>query len=213
MKRPFRSSVLCRGAARGVLLAGLAAAPAQAELRGLVVGIDTYQGVPPLRGAVADANDIAAVLRGRGARDVMILTNATATPKAIEGALDTLAKRARPDDTVMLSFAGIGGTLGGTAGGSAFLLAGYRPGAPSADVLPWASVLAAAARIEKAGAQVIVVNDYASGRDQVRATDDRAAGGSWGRVGGLHAVEGGGAAGVPVAAGVVGIELVEDAHA
>ena len=127
MKRPFRSSVLCRGAARGVLLAGLAAAPAQAELRGLVVGIDTYQGVPPLRGAVADANDIAAVLRGRGARDVMILTNATATPKAIEGALDTLAKRARPDDTVMLSFAGIGGTLGGTAGGSAFLLAGYRP--------------------------------------------------------------------------------------
>lgn len=175
---PCRRPGLRHGLAWAALVAVLSSAPAHAELRGLLVGIDGYQNLAPLSGAVADAGDIATVLKGRGARDVVVLTDAAAGSKAIEAAVDALVRRTRRDDTVMLAFSGIGGTLAGPAGGSAMLLAGYRPGAPSSDLVAWSSILAAAARLEKAGAQVVVVNDFASGSEQARDTDIRAAGGA-----------------------------------
>ena len=43
-------------------------APGSGEVRALVVGIDHYQNVNPLRGAVADAHDIEAALAGMGSK-------------------------------------------------------------------------------------------------------------------------------------------------
>ncbi len=46
------------------------------EVRSLIIGIDAYQHVRPLKGAVADAQDIESALRRMGAQDIVTLVNA-----------------------------------------------------------------------------------------------------------------------------------------
>lgn len=89
-------------------LAGAAVSPAQAETRAVVVGINDYINVPKLKGAVADAEDIAAVLKKSGAKDVVLLRDAEATRKSVLEAIEQLIARSRKDDLAIIALAGHG---------------------------------------------------------------------------------------------------------
>ena len=79
------------------------------QLRALVVGIDDYDVLNDLKGAVNDANLLTAALTAAGAREVVTLTNGQATRVAIFDRLDTLAAASSPGDTLLLTYAGHGG--------------------------------------------------------------------------------------------------------
>lgn len=81
--------------------------PAAAETRAVVIGIDDYQ-MKPLKGAVADAEDIAGALRRRGVHDLTLLRNGEAGRDSVLGAIDALISRTIKDDLVIISFAGHG---------------------------------------------------------------------------------------------------------
>lgn len=92
------------------LLCGLAAAPARAEptIHAVVVGIDSYLlPTKPLRGAVADAGDIAGALRGVGAKP-LVMIDGQATRDAILAGLNGMLDRASPGDLVVFTYAGHG---------------------------------------------------------------------------------------------------------
>ncbi|QCG93089.1 DUF4384 domain-containing protein (plasmid) [Azospirillum sp. TSA2s] len=89
--------------------AGLLSGAARADMFGLVIGIDDYQHINKLHGAVNDARDIADALTAGGAKDVVLLTNAAAERGAIIAAWDRLLANSRPDDVLVLSYAGHGG--------------------------------------------------------------------------------------------------------
>lgn len=99
-----------------VLLFGLflaLPAPIQAadKVRAVVVGINDY--VHPgwdLDGAVADARDIAGVLRRRGA-DVTVLLDAEATRAKVTRALEDAIARSESGDVVVFAFAGHGAQM------------------------------------------------------------------------------------------------------
>ncbi len=111
---------------------GLATTPALAERTfGLVIGIDEYDHVPDLQGAVNDARDIADALAGIGA-DVTVLLNEQATRSAIYEAWGDIAARVEPGDRFVISYAGHGSyepeyVIGSEADGrdENFLLAGF----------------------------------------------------------------------------------------
>lgn len=93
------------------LLAGLTlltSALAQAEVRALVIGIDEYQHGSSLKGAVADAQDIAAALKALGVKDLRVRLNAEATRDNLVQDWRDLVARAQPGDTLVLTYAGHG---------------------------------------------------------------------------------------------------------
>ncbi len=120
------------------LLAVFPAAGASAPPRpvfALVIGIDAYVGVRPLKGAVNDARDIADALRKSGARRVVMLLNAEATRQRI---LDTIrelgAQASTASGTLVITYAGHGAQepekiRGDEADGldEVLVLAGFRP--------------------------------------------------------------------------------------
>ena len=83
-----------------------AAAPA---VRALVIGINAYQSLPVLGGAVGDARDVARALAGIGVRDLVVLEDAAATRARIVAEWRSLMERAVPGDTLVLTYAGHGG--------------------------------------------------------------------------------------------------------
>ncbi len=83
-----------------------AAAP---RLHALVVGIDRYEELPDLAGAVSDARDIAGALARAGVRDLTVLENGAATRTRVSAEWRALMARAAPGDTVVLTYAGHGG--------------------------------------------------------------------------------------------------------
>lgn len=120
-----------------LVAAGIQAASA-AEWRGLVIGIDAYQHVSPLNGAVNDASDISATLRAAGVQDLTTLYDADASRTAILSAWQALVSRSAPDDVLVLSYAGHGAqekewTAGSETDGldEVFLLAGFDVSAPA----------------------------------------------------------------------------------
>ena len=78
-------------------------------MRALVVGIDRYEELPDLSGAVNDARDIARALTGTGVSDLTLLENGAATRARVTAEWRALAMRAAPGDTLVLTFAGHGG--------------------------------------------------------------------------------------------------------
>ncbi|WP_454620426.1 caspase family protein [Bradyrhizobium cenepequi] len=104
----WRGSFTPAVAAIALGLASIAASPAEAETRAVVVGINDYINVPKLKGAVADAEDIAAALKKSGAKDVVLLRDAEATRKSVLEAIEQLIARARKDDLVIITLAGHG---------------------------------------------------------------------------------------------------------
>lgn len=89
--------------------AGLLAAPARADLYGLVIGIDDYTHITKLKGAANDARDIAAALKTAGARDVRLLLDKAADRDSIFKTWKELVAKAPPDSTLVFTYAGHGG--------------------------------------------------------------------------------------------------------
>ncbi len=122
----------------GLSIAPFAVTPAQAEIYGLVVGIDKYKHLSVLAGAVNDARDIEDALAKVGAKKVITLIDEEATRDRIMSAWDEITQNAVPGDTVVFTYAGHGGqepekVKGTEADGldEAFQLAGFqniRPG-------------------------------------------------------------------------------------
>jgi len=83
--------------------------PASAhELRALVVGFNRYQHMQKLLGAEADAADIADVMRKRGVRDLVVLTDPTTRVADFQAAWSDMVAKASPGDTILFTFAGHG---------------------------------------------------------------------------------------------------------
>ncbi len=120
-----------------LLLALIALRGVSAATYGLVVGIDDYDHLEKLRGAVNDARDIAAALEQAGAQEVVLLLDHGADRQAILGAWGRLLSRAKRGDTIVFTYAGHGGQEpehwpGSESDGldETFLLAGFREAAP-----------------------------------------------------------------------------------
>jgi hypothetical protein len=84
---------------------------ADGTVRALVVGIDKYAAKRWLKGAVADARDLAGSLRRLGVTDITVLIDEQATRAAIVSAMDRFVRDAKPNDLVFISFAGHGTRL------------------------------------------------------------------------------------------------------
>ena len=82
---------------------------AWAETRALVVGVDEYYYIQPLKGAVNDARDIHAALEKLDVRDRTLLLNGKATKAAIRKAWFAMVERANPGDLLIFTYAGHGG--------------------------------------------------------------------------------------------------------
>ncbi len=76
----------------------------------LVIGINDYEDekISDLKTAVKDAEELAAILESRYGFQVELLVNEKATKKNIYQALRNLVKRATPNDSVLLYYAGHG---------------------------------------------------------------------------------------------------------
>ncbi len=153
------------------------------SVHALVIGIDAYQHVRPLKGATADARDIEGALRQMGVADVVTLIDAQANRDNLLGAIDQMLQRIRPGDLVVLSVAGHGAQEPEKVKGSqpdgmddVFLLAGF-------DVTPSGSRQRVIGRefnffikeFEARGAHVLFVADTCHGGGLTREVDPRAA--------------------------------------
>lgn len=81
--------------------------------RALCVGINKFENLPMaswLNGCVNDANDMAALLQGRGfnAGDTTVLTDEAATKPAVMDALTSMVSGAAPGDHLLFSFSSHG---------------------------------------------------------------------------------------------------------
>jgi uncharacterized caspase-like protein len=80
-----------------------------AAIHALVVGINEYQHLPRLEGAVPDAQDIASALERIGASPLTVLLNEAASHDRIEAAWRRMVSEAQPNDTLIFTYAGHGG--------------------------------------------------------------------------------------------------------
>ncbi|MEW6643207.1 MAG: caspase family protein [Pseudomonadota bacterium] len=185
---------LCLAAVLGVS-AGLAAPLARAAdglainspdggvVRSLVIGIDDYQHVRKLKGAVADANDIATSLKGMGVRDVVELTDAQADRTSILREISAMVERTRINDLVFLSIAGHGTQEPERIKGSepdgmenVFLLPGFETTpAGSLQRVLGSEFNHFIRQFELRGAKVIFIADTCHGGGMARDIDPRAA--------------------------------------
>ncbi len=124
-------------AAAMLCLFALAATASAGEWRALVIGIDAYRHVSPLKGAVNDAKDIAETLTAAGVQDLTTLFDDEASRVAILTAWQELVARSGPYDVLVLSYAGHGAQEAEWLAGSeedgldeVFLLAGFDVAAP-----------------------------------------------------------------------------------
>jgi len=136
---PRRGATFGRAARAAALALALPAGPAPAEVLALVIGVDRYAHVDDLRGAVNDALDIAEALAALPEAEVVMLLNEDATRERILGTWAGFADRARPGDTIVVSFAGHGSNEPARADRTekdgrdeTFLLSGFDPARPAA---------------------------------------------------------------------------------
>ena len=83
-------------------------APEEGQIRALLIGIDAYRHVRPLKGAVSDARDIEGALRRSGINDLTVLVDQQASRDAVIGAIEGLVQRTARGDLVMIAIAGHG---------------------------------------------------------------------------------------------------------
>jgi len=152
------------------------------EVRGLVIGIDAYRHVRPLKGAVADAQDIDSSLRRMGARDVTTLLDAQADRASVLMAIDRLVARTRQSDLVVLSIAGHGTQEPEKVKGSepdgfenVFILPGFEPTASgSQQRILGREFNHFIKQFELRGARVLFIADTCHGGGMARDIDPRA---------------------------------------
>ncbi len=157
--------------------------PQGGEVRAVVIGIDAYQFVPQLRGAVADARDIEQTLRSQGVRDVTALYDAAADRATVMRTLDQLLQRSRSGDLVVLSIAGHGVQEPEQVKGSqpdgfdnVFVLAGFNPktGAGTQQRIIGTEFNHVIKQFEAKGTYVLFVADACYGGGLAREIDPRA---------------------------------------
>ena len=162
--------------------------PDDGKVRALVIGIDAYRYVRPLKGAVPDARDIENSLRGMGIGDLTTLIDDQADRASVMRQLDGLVQRSGRGDLVILSIAGHGAqepehVKGSQPDGmdSVFLLPGFQ-------VTPSGQVTAAGSQqriigtefhhfiklLEAKGAHVLFIADTCHGGGMAREIDPRA---------------------------------------
>jgi hypothetical protein len=157
--------------------------PQGGVVRALVIGIDAYQFVPQLRGAVADARDIESTLRRQGVTDITALYDAAADRATVMRTLDELVKRSQPGDLVVLSIAGHGVQEPEHIKGSqpdgldnVFVLAGFNPktGAGTQQRIIGTEFNHVIKQFEAKSAHVLFVADACYGGGLAREIDPRA---------------------------------------
>lgn len=121
------------------LLVVLWASPVWAKTFALVIGIDRYTHITPLRGAVNDAVDISSAIAALEPEALTILTNERATRDNIMSTWRDYLDRAAPGDTIIVTFAGHGASEPAAfpeteedGRDETFLLAGFAPAGPAA---------------------------------------------------------------------------------
>jgi hypothetical protein len=157
--------------------------PQDGEVRALVIGIDAYQFVVPLRGAAADAHDIEQTLRNQGVKDVTALYDDKADRTTVMRTLDQLVQRSRAGDLVVLSIAGHGvqepeHTKGSQPDGldNVFVLAGFNPktGPGTQQRIIGTEFNHVIKQFEAKGTHVMFVADTCYGGGLAREMDPRA---------------------------------------
>jgi hypothetical protein len=156
--------------------------PDGGAVRSLIIGIDVYQHVRQLKGAVADALDIEKSLRTMGIGDVTTLINAGASRENIMQAIKDLVQRTGPNDLIVLSIAGHGAQEPETVKGSepdgienVFLLPGFELTARGSKQRILGSEFNHFIRqFESRGAKVLFVADTCHGGGLAREIDPRA---------------------------------------
>ena len=156
--------------------------PEEGQLRALLVGIDAYRHVRPLKGAVSDARDIEGALRRSGVNDLTVLLDERASRDAVIGAIEGLIRRTTRGDLVMISIAGHGAQEPERVKGS------QPDGMDSVFLLPDFATTTAGSRqriigtefnhfirrLEERGARVLFVADTCHGGGMTRDVDPRA---------------------------------------
>ena len=157
------------------------AQPAGPPIYALVVGVDEYKNLRTLAGAANDANDVAAALRARGARETVVLLNGQATRAAImQRFADLAAKAARDKGWVVFHYAGHGGQEperipGDEVDGKdeAFLLGGYaNSGAGTAERLVDNDIFAMLSAVPKS-VPILMIADSCHSGTMTRSVDRR----------------------------------------
>lgn len=158
----------------------IAPAPAMATDHAVVVGIDDYQHMDHLRGAVNDANDIAQSLIAVGISDVTLLTDANASMSAFDAAWTAAIGRAAPGDLVILTFSGHGirvpeNRLHTTPDGfeKGFLLYPYDQRSAPDEILRDEDLYDRFADATKKGIKIVFVADACHSGAAVRGLDSR----------------------------------------
>jgi hypothetical protein len=189
----FNQASLRRWAACALALAWLSAgasaaadrslrSPDGGEVRALIIGVDAYRHVRPLKGAAADARDIDGALRSSGAHDVTTLIDDQVSRAAVMAAVDGLIARSGPSDLVVLTLAGHGTreperVKGSHADGleDVFLLPGFEVSpAGSLERIFGSEFNHLIKQIELRGARVLFVADTCYGGGMAREVDPRA---------------------------------------
>jgi len=155
--------------------------PGEGQVRALVIGIDAYRHVRPLKGAVPDAQDIDQSLRRNGVTDVTVLLDDKADRDSVLGAIGGLIGRAQPNDLVLISIAGHGAqepehVKGSQPDGmdSVFLLAGFDINAAgSKQRIIGTEFNHFIKKFEERGARVLFVADTCHGGGMTRDVDPR----------------------------------------
>jgi caspase domain-containing protein len=150
-------------------------------VRALVIGIDAYRHVRPLKGAVADALDIEEALRRTGVQDVTALIDAMADRSSVLSAINRLIARTGPRDLVILSLAGHGAQEPERVRGSqpdgvenVFLLSGFEnTPAGSQERMLGAEFNHFIKQFEGRGAHVLFIADTCFGGGMTRDIDPR----------------------------------------
>jgi Caspase domain len=156
--------------------------PEGGEVRGLVIGIDAYQHVRQLKGAVADARDIQSTLKAVGVRDVTTLIDEQAERTVFLREIGALVGRTKPNDLIFLSIAGHGTQEPEHVKGSepdgmenVFLLASFEPTSTGSQQRILGSEFNHFIKqFEARGAKVVFVADTCHGGGMARDIDPRA---------------------------------------
>ena len=151
------------------------------SVHALIIEIDAYQNVRPLKGAAADARDIEVALRSMGVTDIVPLIDEQANRDNLLKSIDQILQRIKPGDLVVFSLAGHGAQEPERVKGSQpdgkddiFLLAGFGlTGAASQQRIIGREFNYFIKQFESRGAAVLFVADTCHGGGLTREVDPR----------------------------------------
>ncbi|OWV70541.1 caspase [Rhizobium sp. R634] len=162
-------------------------APSRGAVRAVLIGIDLYRNVPPLHGAVADAEDLSLSLRSVGVEDMTVLKNGAADRKGIFRAIASVTERAEEGDLVVLGIAGHGSSEPERVKGSkpsgrdeVYVLAGFDTRLPgSRERIFGDEFKVLIHKLEAKGADVLFIADTCHAGGMTRDVDPRGAEITW----------------------------------